>query len=86
MDGGNEAVPLARHGLNKARVFGVILQCRAKLLERGVEASIEVYMRALWPESAPKLFSRNNLAALTQQQLQNAKRLLLNPQPNALPS
>ena len=77
---------MARHGLYKAWIFSIILKRRAKLFEGGIKASVEIHVRALGPQSLSKLFPSDNLAALTEQQFQNTKGLLLNPEADTLAS
>ena len=52
---------------------------RAKTLDRGVQAVLEVNERALGPELSPQFVTRDQLPRPHQQQTQNLKRLLLQP-------
>jgi hypothetical protein len=84
MYGSYEAIALAGYSLYKTRIFSIILKCGAKLLERGIEAPIEVYVRPFRPQSLAEGVAADDLAAFPQEQFQNSKRLLLDSKSHSL--
>src|SRR5882762_5251939 len=80
MHGRHEAIALARNRLDETRILGVILQDRSKFLKSSVQTSIEVDVGAFWPEDLTELIPGHDLPLLTQKQLKDSERLLLNPQ------
>jgi hypothetical protein len=78
----HEAIALARDGLDESGILRVILQYRAKFLQPGIQASIEIDMGTLGPEDLAELISCDNLPLLPEEHLQDAKGLLLNPERN----
>src|ERR1700732_4718015 len=72
-----EAITLARNGFDKARIFCIVLECGAKLLQSRVQASLEIDMGACRPQGLAEIVSLYNFAVSPKEHGENSKRLLL---------
>src|SRR5258708_25395739 len=77
MQRGQEAITLARHSFDKARIFCIVLECGAKLLQSCVQASLEIDVGACRPQSLAELVSLYNLPVLPHEPGENSKGLFL---------
>ena len=84
-DRSDEAIAAPGQGLDELRRFGRIPECLAGLLDRRVQAVLEVHERVGFPEPFAQLLARADLARPFEQQRQDLSRLLLQPDPMALP-
>ena len=83
---GDEPVTPAREGLDVAGGLGRVAQGLPQLPHGRVEAVVEVNERIRGPELVPQLFSAHHLARALQEQGQQSKRLILEPDLDSLPA
>src|SRR6266705_3785162 len=83
---GDEPVTPAREGLYVTGGLGRVAQGLPQLPHGRVEAVVEVDERIRGPELVPQLLSGHHLARTLQEQGQQAKRLILQTDPQSLPA
>ena len=83
---GDEPVTPPREGLDVTGGLGRVAQGLPQLPHRRVEAVVEVDERVRRPELVPQLLSGHHLARALQEQDQQAKRLILQPDLQSLPA
>src|SRR3954471_7709254 len=74
----NETVTAPWNCLDKARIFGIVVDDRAKFLQDYVETAVEVDISAFWPKPLAEFIAADDLSRALQQRHKHAKRLLLN--------
>lgn len=79
--GSDESIAPAGQGLYVMWLFGIVLERLAELLNRRIDAVIELDECTIWPKTFPDLFAEYRFARVFQQHQQNFKRLLLQPDP-----
>ena len=83
LDGSDEAVPAPRQGFDELWCFGGIAKRLTDLLDRRVQAVLEIDERVGCPQSPPKLLARNQVPGPLQQRDEYLSWLLLEPNASA---
>jgi hypothetical protein len=78
---GHEAIAAPRQCFDEAWTVGVVTERGAEALHRGVQAVLEVYVRAVRPELPPQLLPGHHFARPLQQQAKDFEGLILQPYP-----
>ena len=84
MDGRDESVAAPGQGLDETRRIGGIAQRRSDLRDAKVEAAFEVDERAVVPDLLPQIVAGDDLARMSEEDGQNARRLRLQANRHAL--
>jgi hypothetical protein len=79
----DESVSAARQSLDETRRPCAVVESAPKLLESGVEPSLEVYVRPIGPETSLRFLPRNDLSRPLDQQLEQLEGQSLERDPAA---
>jgi len=78
-EGADETEAAARQSLDKARIFGGVVERLAQFVQGRAEAVVEIHLRAIWPELLTDFFAAHHLPRMFQQERQQLERLRLQP-------
>jgi hypothetical protein len=81
LDHTNEAVALLVQGFNVAGTLRVVVQRMSKLLDRTIQAVLEIDKNVRSPEPLTYFLARHDLAGTIKQQAEHLKRLAREPDP-----
>ncbi len=75
----DEAITATREGLDVARVFGMVIECRAQPAHRAVQRRVEIDDHAVGPETRDHLLTGHQLSRARQQFFEHLEGLPLQP-------
>jgi hypothetical protein len=84
LDRRDETVSAARNSFDKDRTVGRITQSVAELLDGGVQTLVEINIGSVGPKAGAQFFATDHLSWMVHEGGQNLKRLVLDPNGEAL--